>query len=82
MVVILDTAGNPVAGATVFASWSGATAANQSATTDSAGQASFKSGKVTGGGTFTITVIDVVKTGFTYTPTANIEMSDSITQTN
>ncbi len=72
---------NPVEGATVSGHWSGATSDKDSGVTDTYGQVSLQSNKVknptSGVTTFTFTVDDVIKDG--YTPLINVEMSDSIT---
>jgi len=61
--------------------WSGATTDTDSGVTDTNGQVSLKSDKVrnpAGGTTFTFTVDDVTKDGWTYDESANEETSDSI----
>lgn len=82
----VDTDGNPVnpvEGATVYGTWSGATSDADSGITNASGQVSLESNKVKNppsGTTFTFTVDDVVtKVGWTYDLGANIETSDSIT---
>lgn len=78
-ITILDSSGSGVADATVFGSWSGAYTAEVSGTTDINGKVTFETDLVKGGGTFTFTVNDVVKDGWIYDSTANVETSDSIT---
>jgi hypothetical protein len=78
-VTIEDDSNIPVEGATVYGSWSGAYLGDSSGVTDSEGQVTFNSGKVKDGGTFTFTVTNVVKTGWTYNPALNIETGDTIT---
>ena len=80
MVTIKDTAGNLVDGATVYGTWSGAYSGSTSGTTGTDGTVSFESGKVRQAGvTFTFTVDNVEKTGYTYEPSLNEATSDSIT---
>jgi hypothetical protein len=78
-VPILDSFDAAVGGATVSGSWSGAYNRNVSGSTDSQGKVSFGTSLVVGGGTFTFTVNDVTKGGWTYDPAANFETSDSTT---
>ena len=81
-VTIVDASDNPVEGATVSGTWSGATSDNDSGVTDTYGKVSLQSNKVkkpSSGTTFTFTVIDVTKSGWTYDPGANEETSDSTT---
>ncbi len=81
-VTIVDDSGTPVSGATVYCFWSGATSDNNSGVTDSNGQVTFKSDTLKNppsGTTFIVTVDNVVKAGWTYNPSANVETSDSIT---
>ncbi len=81
-VTIVDATTKPVGGATVSGHWSGATTDTDSGITDINGQVSLKSDKVrnpASGTTFTFTVDDVAKAGWTYDSTANVETSDSIT---
>jgi serine protease len=73
-----DASNVGVSGATVYGHWSGAYTASVSKTTNSEGQATFRTPWVVCG-TFTFTVDNVVKDGWTYDSTANIETSDSIT---
>ena len=78
-VPILDNSDAAVSGANVSGSWSGAYNWNVSGYTDSQGNVSFGTSWVIGGGTFTFTVNDVTKAGWTYDPAANFETSDSTT---
>jgi len=83
-VTIVDNSvpNQPVEGATVYGHWSNATADSDSGITDASGQVSFNSDKVknpASGTTFTFTVDDVAKAGWTYDSTANVETSNSIT---
>jgi len=78
---IVDASNNPVEGATVLGSWSGATSDVDSGVTDATGQVTLDSDEkknAPGGTTFTFTVDDVTQSGWTYDPASNIETSDSI----
>jgi hypothetical protein len=81
-VTIVDSSNKPVEGATVYGHWSDATSDSDSGITDSSGTVSLKSNKVkkpsSGETTFTFTVDDVIKAGWTYDPSENEETSDSI----
>jgi serine protease len=81
-VTITNSAGDPVARATVSGHWSGATTDRDTGRTDTAGRVTLQSNRVTrppSGTVFTFTVDAVAKTGWTYNPAANAETSDSIT---
>jgi hypothetical protein len=81
LVTIVDAADAPVGSATVEGHWSDATTDSDSGTTDAGGQVSLNSDKVKNadpGTTFTFTVDNVVKAGWTYDSDANVETSDSI----
>ena len=80
-VTIVDPLGNPVAGATVRGSWTGATSGTSSGRTGSNGQVTFRSTSLRlppSGTTFTFTVDSVTKSGWTYDTGANGETSDSV----
>ena len=80
-VTLADAFENPVSEATVSGHWSGATSDTDSGTTNASGKVSLNSDKVrnpASGTTFTFTVDNVVKAGWTYDPGANVEDSDSI----
>jgi len=80
VVTILDTKGNPVAGATVHGYWSGRVSWEDSRVTNSNGKATFYTPWIIGkGGTCTFTVEDMQKNGLIYNPSLNKETSDSIT---
>ena len=82
IVTIVDANAKPVGGATVYGHWSGATSDVDSGVTNASGIVSLESNKVKKpkrGTTFTFTVDDVTKVGWTYEPGANIETSDSKT---
>ena len=79
-VTIVDADGDSVAGANVSGTWSGLTGDTDSDVTDIYGQVALDSDPVkNAAGTFTFTVDDVVLSGLTYDPTANVETSKSIT---
>jgi serine protease len=78
-VLIVDSAGKPVSGATVSGQWSGLTSDSDTRVTSSAGRVYVSSDLVTGvKGTFTFTVTSVTHPSYTYDPSANKETSDSI----
>ena len=80
-VTIFDASNNPVVGATVSGTWSGATGDSDSGVTDVNGEVSLESKKVknpSSGTTFTFTVDNVTKDGWAYNSSANTETSDSI----
>jgi len=80
-VTIVDASDALVSGATVYGYWSDATTDTDSGTTDASGQVSLDSDKLRNpapGTTFTFTVDNVVKAGWTYNPSANVETSDFI----
>jgi serine protease len=81
-VAIVDAAGNPVAGANVSGHWSGVTSDTDVGLTDSTGKVTLQSNNVKRapkGTTFTLSVDNVVLSGWTYDAAANVETSDSIT---
>jgi hypothetical protein len=81
-VTIVNDSGSPVEGTTVSGHWSNATSDSDSGVTDGNGLVSLKSDSVKnppGGTTFTFTVDDVAKDGWTYDPASNVETSGSIT---
>jgi hypothetical protein len=80
VVTILDAEGYPVEGAKVYGHWSGLASGKVYGVTGSNGQVTFKSRFVrSASGTFTFTVDNVIKDGWTYDSSANKETSDSIT---
>ncbi|HOU11661.1 MAG TPA: S8 family serine peptidase [Anaerolineae bacterium] len=79
VVTIKDMDTNLVSGATVYGAWSGATTGSVSGVTGSNGTVSFQSASIKKAGTFTFTVTNVTKSGFTYNPALNKETSDSVT---
>jgi hypothetical protein len=78
-VTILDAGDQPVDTATVYGSFTGATSDSVSGDTIGDGTVTLQSSNKKNGGTWTFTVDDVVKTGWTYDEGANVETSDSIT---
>ena len=81
-VTISDASGNPVEGATVYGSWSGATSDTDSGVTEAAGEVTLESNEVKNAPsrtTFSFTVGDVTRSDWTYDSTANVETTDSIT---
>ncbi len=78
-VTIYDGAGNPVEGATVYGIWSGDYASDVSGVTGADGTVSFTSGKVRqANATFTFTVDNVVKSGYVYDESRDVEPSDTV----
>jgi len=80
-VTMVDENETPVGGAVVSGHWSGATKDTDSGVTDTKGQISLESKKVKNpktGTTFTFTVDDVIKAGWTY-DSEGFVTSESIT---
>ncbi|HDS44745.1 MAG TPA: PKD domain-containing protein [Methanomicrobia archaeon] len=79
-VTVADAAGVPVAGASVAGRWSGAATDSDSGLTDATGAVTLTSDsvKLKTAATFTFTVTDVNKDGWTYDPAANTVTSGSI----
>ena len=66
----------------MYGHWDGATADTDTGLTDASGEVSLKSDSAKNsqtGTTFTFVVDNVVLSGWTYDPSANSEMTDSIT---
>jgi len=79
-VTIVDNSSKSVEGATVSGYWSGLTSDTDSGTTGSNGEVALKSDSVKNAeGTFTFTVDNIAKEGWTYDPTSNVETIGSIT---
>ncbi|MHC4693152.1 MAG: S8 family serine peptidase, partial [Planctomycetota bacterium] len=77
---VVDAGGVPVEGATVSGHWSGLTSDSDSGITLADGTVSLSSNKLKNpSGTFTFTVDNITKSGWTYDSGANVETSDSIT---
>jgi hypothetical protein len=74
-VTITDTAGNPISGATVSGSFSGAVSGSATAMTDANGNAVLSSRRSKKNGTVTFTVTNVTKSGATYDATQNLQTS-------
>jgi peptidoglycan/xylan/chitin deacetylase (PgdA/CDA1 family) len=79
LITIMDTAGTPIEGATVYGSWSGLYIGDINGVTDVHGQVTLKSDKIEGIGTFTFTVTNIIKADWRYDPIQNRETNDSIT---
>jgi PKD repeat protein len=79
-VTVRDNNGNPVSGATVTGTWSGAVSGSASLVTNSSGQADFRSARVsaTTGSVFTFTVTGITLSGYLYDSARNVETGDSI----
>jgi hypothetical protein len=71
--------GANVEGAIVTGDWSGVVSGTSMGSTGSDGKVTLESPNVKNGGTFTFTVTNVTKGGYTYNPTLNVETSDWIT---
>ena len=80
-VTVVNANNDPLEGATVYGHWSGLTSDTDSGVTDANGQTTLVSDwvKKVETGTFTFTVDNVTKEGWTYDPLANNETTDSIT---
>jgi serine protease len=78
IITIMDTNSNPVANATVFATWSGCYNGSVSGVTGSDGKVTFQSPKAKCSGPFTITINNVTHATIPYDPGLNNETSDSI----
>ncbi|MGH9910037.1 MAG: S8 family serine peptidase, partial [Nitrososphaerales archaeon] len=78
-VSVFDQANQPISGVSVLGQWSGAYSASLSGVTGGDGKVLFTSSQVKGCGSFTFTVNDASKSGYTYDSLSNVETSDSIT---
>jgi len=78
-VQIKDTGGVNIEGATVYGTWSGSVSGTSEGITGPGGTVLLTSPKRKNGGTFTFTVTNVVKSGYTYNPALNVETTDTIT---
>jgi hypothetical protein len=77
VVVIKDSAGNPVSGATVTGTFTGSYSQTLSATTNTSGAATLTtSTAISGTVTFNFCVTNVTKTSVTYDSGANVETCD------
>lgn len=79
-VLVVDGSGLPVPSATVSGQWSGLTSDSDVKATSSSGHAIIDSNKVPANqsGTFTFTVTNITKSGWTYDPASNVQTSASI----
>ncbi len=80
-VTIRDAYNQPVPGATVSGSWSGATRDNDTAVTNAKGRVALRSNRLkspSSGTTFVLTIKQVNLTGWIYNSAANAETSDTI----
>jgi hypothetical protein len=79
-VTLVNGSNAPVAGATVSGYWTGLAVYSGSATTNTKGQATFRSNAVakSASGTFTFCVSNAVLTGWVYDPAANVLTCKSI----
>jgi len=78
VVTVKEASGNPVGGASVYGHWSGLTSDSDSGVTDGGGQVILTSDAVKNeSGTFTFNVDDIVKDGWVYDPSADVETIDS-----
>jgi len=75
---VKDSTGADVSGATVYGNWSGSASGSASGVTGTDGKVMIESPSVKGGGTFTFTVTDIVKTDFVYNAALNVETTDTI----
>lgn len=75
---VVDANNAPVGNALLYGAWSGAYNSNVSGNTNSNGLVTFSTNWVKNGGTFTFTVNNIVKTGWIYDSSANVETSDTI----
>ena len=81
-VTVHDGAGAPLGDATVYGAWSGATSDSDSGVTGADGKVTVQSDevkKLSKGSTFTFTVNNILKEGWSYAPDTNNETSDSVT---
>lgn len=78
-VTVRNQNGVLISGATVTGQWSGLTSGTVSKSTSRQGVAALTSARTRSTGTFTFTVTGITVSGSTYSPTRNVETSDSIT---
>jgi len=77
-VLVLDQFGDYLKDATVDIEWSGCISGTDSGVTDYKGEISFNSPKNQQGGTFTLCVTDITRSGYPYDSNENEETCDSI----
>jgi hypothetical protein len=78
-VTVVDASNAPVGTATVSGTFTGATNDSVSGATDANGNVTLSSSNKKNGGTWQFCVTGVVKSGWTYNASANVETCDSIT---
>lgn len=76
---IKDSSGASIEGATVYGTWSGDVSGTSQGATLQDGKVTLDSPGKKGGGTYTFTITNVVKSGYTYNSSLNVETSDTIT---
>jgi PKD repeat protein len=79
VVTVVNSQGVGISGAAITGTWSGAASGSSTLTSNSVGSATFATAPTSTAATFVFTVANVVINGYTYTPAANTETSDSIT---
>jgi hypothetical protein len=77
-IVLVDSSGSYVEGATVNGSWSGLYTGDVSGTTDRNGKVTFSTGWIRKHGPIQFCVTDVTKSGWVYDGNANTETCDSV----
>lgn len=77
-VVVKTSSGAVVPSATVSATWSGIVSGSQTATTNSAGVASFSIQTNKSGGSATLTVTGITKSGYVYSSASNVVTSATV----
>ncbi|MFC2155665.1 hypothetical protein ACFLRB_04155 [Acidobacteriota bacterium] len=76
---IKDSSDADIEGATVYGTWSGDVNGTSESATLQDGKVTLTSPGKKGGDTYTFTITNVVKTGYTYNSSLNVETSDTIT---
>jgi hypothetical protein len=79
-VLVRNSSGQPVAGATVNGNWSGVVSGSASAVSGSNGVAVLNSPNTKASGSFIFSVTGISLSGYSYQPATNVETSDSITR--
>ncbi|GAB4577547.1 MAG: hypothetical protein Fur0022_02780 [Anaerolineales bacterium] len=77
LITVVDANNQPVSGATVFGEFSGDTSSTVSGLTNGSGQVTLSSTAKKNGANWTFCVTNVIKTGMTYNPGANVETCDT-----
>ncbi len=75
---VVDSNGTNMEGVTVSGNWSGSVSGSAQGITLADGTILLTSPKIKNGGTFTFTITNLSKSGFTYNPALNVENSDTI----